>query len=156
MTRSNQSAGAAAVNGDLLEVGEDGEGELGLPGAGAGLVGRMDAVPDADDGFAPLGEEGIDEFAAEPGRTAGRSSVKIDVVIEAIDEVLACYRQAGSIRAAYGNYRERRATIQSLPFLDEKPALKKCVTELLDELEGVEDLAALVVDFEDLQGGSRA
>lgn len=48
---------AAVVNGELLEVGEDGEGEPGRPGVTAELVGGADIALDIDRGFLGLDEE---------------------------------------------------------------------------------------------------
>ena len=54
---------AAVVDGELLEIGEDGDGELGAPGVPAELVGGVDVVADADGGLLGFDEE--DPSAAE-------------------------------------------------------------------------------------------
>jgi geranylgeranyl diphosphate synthase type I len=54
---------------------------------------------------------------------------------EAIEEILECYRGAGSIRAAMEAYLSRRDAILSLACLDEQPGLRRSIEQILDELE---------------------
>ena len=49
--------GSAVVDGELLEIGEDGEGQLGAPRIAAELVGGLDVVLDVDRGLLGLDEE---------------------------------------------------------------------------------------------------